>query len=395
MKTFFHSIKIILFSILVSISSDLISQNDLTPVCGTVTSAEALKYFNDIKPQLKNYQSQFLKSKSKGSNSKSVSKQYIPIKAHVIRSTDGEGGLDEYELEDVISNLNDVYADAYLEFFLYDGINYIDNDYYCQFKTSKEKSLVESNYVTNTINVYFANRVENAANENICGYTYNIPNYDVIVIQNSCATGNSSLLHEIGHYLSLIHTHGPDNTCMTKELVNGSNCSSEGDQICDTPADPKLTLCNVNNFCRYIGTETDANGDTFNPDTKNIMSYSLKGCRSQFTEQQLARMYAYYMSTKTYLAYGGNAKDVSETDTTNTSLSVKIYPNPISGNLIYVASETNENPENFEICNLMGQVFATGKLLNNQPINIGYLASGTYLMTIRSKNKKIVKKIIK
>ena len=125
---------------------------------------------------------------------------------------------------------------------------------------------------------------------------------------------------------------------MTKELVNGNNCSSDGDQICDTPADPKLTIQNINSFCRYIGTETDSNGDSYAPDTKNIMSYSMKGCRSHFSEQQLTRMYAYFMTTKSYLACGGENSETKIVKSTN----VKIYPNPITGDVIYVKQNNSE-----------------------------------------------------
>ena len=395
MKAFNQILKILFFSIFLSMSSHLLSQNNNEPVCGTETSTETLEYFNAIKPQLERFQSQFLNSKSNQNSSKSKSKNYIPIKAHVIRTTKGIGGMDEYEIKNAIASLNETFADAFMEFFLCDGINYIDNDAFYHFKSSEEKSMVEANYNVGVINIYFTDHIKNASEESICGYTYNKKDYDVIIMQNECASNNSSLAHELGHYFSLIHTHGPSNSCMTKELVNGNNCSSEGDQICDTPADPMLSTNNVNNFCRYIGTETDTNGDVFNPDTKNIMSYSMKGCRSHFTNEQLSRMYAYYMTTKTYLTCTDNSNAISKTEETKIT-NYKIYPNPISGDIIYIKfNNAIENPESFEISNLMGQVFMTGKLVNNQPINVGHLASGSYLMTLRSKDKKIVKRIIK
>lgn len=212
-------------------------------------------------------------------------------------------------------------------------------------------------------------------------------------MQNDCATNNSSLAHELGHYFSLIHTHGADNLCKTKELVNSSNCSSEGDQICDTPADPKLTSTNINNFCRYIGDETDVNGELFNPDTKNIMSYSMKGCRSHFSQEQFSRMYAYYMTEKSYLACG-DASDIDEIVEVSNASDIKIYPNPISGDVLYIKSNTADT-EFFEISNLMGQVFVSGKVTSNEPVHVNHLSSGTYLLTIKSKSSKISKRLIK
>ncbi|NCO62962.1 MAG: T9SS type A sorting domain-containing protein [Flavobacteriales bacterium] len=393
MKNFFHRIKSSLFSILLLISYYVSSQNNVEPVCGTVTSKETLHYFNTIKPQLKNFQLQFNTSKSTINSSKSITKNYIPIKAHVIRLSNGEGGLTEYDLNNAIADINQTFANAYMEFFLCKDINYIDSDRYFHFKSSEEKTLVEANYETGVINIYFTDHIKNSSDESICGYTYNKSNYDVIMMQNDCATNNSSLAHELGHYFSLIHTHGADNLCKTKELVNSSNCSSEGDQICDTPADPKLTSTNINNFCRYIGDETDVNGELFNPDTKNIMSYSMKGCRSHFSQEQFSRMYAYYMTEKSYLACG-DASDIDEIVEVSNASDIKIYPNPISGDVLYIKSNTADT-EFFEISNLMGQVFVSGKVTSNEPVHVNHLSSGTYLLTIKSKSSKISKRLIK
>ncbi|MEO8591406.1 MAG: M43 family zinc metalloprotease, partial [Flavobacteriales bacterium] len=81
------------------------------------------------------------------------------------------------------------------------------------------------------------------------------------------------LAHEVGHLLGLPHTH---DALFEPELVDGSNCTIGGDQICDTPADPNLSLPGMMNYfnCTYIGTGTDANGDAYTPQTTNIMCYS-------------------------------------------------------------------------------------------------------------------------
>ncbi|MBK6475449.1 MAG: hypothetical protein IPF95_12200 [Flavobacteriales bacterium] len=81
------------------------------------------------------------------------------------------------------------------------------------------------------------------------------------------------LAHEVGHLLGLPHTH---DALFEAELVDGSNCTIGGDQICDTPADPNLGLAGMIDYanCTYIGTSTDANGDPYMPQTTNIMCYS-------------------------------------------------------------------------------------------------------------------------
>jgi hypothetical protein len=83
-----------------------------------------------------------------------------------------------------------------------------------------------------------------------------------------------------------LHTHrgatlGDDNgngACL--ENIDGSNCTSCGDYICDTPADPYL-LYAVDADCVY----TLQSSSQFRPDTRNIMSYS--SCKTRFSPQQL------------------------------------------------------------------------------------------------------------
>jgi hypothetical protein len=81
------------------------------------------------------------------------------------------------------------------------------------------------------------------------------------------------------------------------ELVDGSNCATDGDQLCDTPADPTLECdstdpgYNVTAYpgCGYFGTETDPNADSYSPDTHQFMSYSCKLCRDSWTPEGEAR----------------------------------------------------------------------------------------------------------
>ncbi|WP_372755843.1 T9SS type A sorting domain-containing protein [Mariniflexile sp.] len=291
--------------------------------CGTVSTEKSQEYLNSIKPQLKIYEQAFIKQQFSKNSAIIGNANAIPIKAHIIRNSNGTGGLCVEDLNNAITSLNAIYASAFMEFFLCDNINYINEDTLCHFKKGDEKSLVEANNVAGLINIYFTEYIENNSDESICGYTDNEGRNDVIVMKNSCAINESSLAHEIGHFFSLVHTHGPDDTKST-ELVDGSNCDTDGDGICDTPADPKLTSKNVNNYCQYIGTTTDAHGHTYSPKVNNIMSYAYKACRTEFTQQQLARMYAYYLTAKSYLScpdFNANITvDVSET--CNESLTV-------------------------------------------------------------------------
>lgn len=316
MNIFKPALSIIFYSSMSLLCAHVFAQNNVES-CGTRTTTESIQYFNSIKPELNKYEQIFMQMKSATIKSQSKFINSIPVKAHVIRTLNGTDGLCEADINTAISNLNTIYADAYMEFFLCEGINFINDDKLCYIKKGDEKNLIETYNSPGLINIYFAENIVNEINEAICGYSDNQGRNDIIVIKNNCLANDSSLAHEMGHFFSLIHTHGPDSTKMTTEFVDGSNCNTDGDGICDTPADPKLTNKNVNNFCQYTGKETDAHGDVYTPDAGNIMSYAMKGCRNHFSKQQLARMHAFYMTAKNYLAcpdFNANfTVDVSQT----------------------------------------------------------------------------------
>jgi len=167
--------------------------------------------------------------------------------------------------------MNAYYINANIEFFACNSPNYIDNDSYYDFDSNDESAIGTANDVTNVINIYFFNTVTDASGP-LCGYAYFPGGPDRIIMTNSCATNSSTMSHEMGHYLSLYHTHGKSNAVLTDELVNGSNCPNTGDDLCDTPADPKLTGLVDAGTCLYTGAAFDANSDTYVPDPANIMS---------------------------------------------------------------------------------------------------------------------------
>ena len=97
--------------------------------CGLHTNEEEYRlYFQGIKKKSRILEQDFLNNRQDQSRSFNVVTS-LPIKAHIIRNTNGSGGLSESQLNDAIATMNGYYANAGLEFFLCDGINYIDNSY--------------------------------------------------------------------------------------------------------------------------------------------------------------------------------------------------------------------------------------------------------------------------
>jgi hypothetical protein len=220
----------------------------------------------------------------------------VPIKAHIVRTSNGTGGMTVADLNTEITRVNAFYANANIQFYLCNGINYINDDNLFSFddQSQAEENLLTANNVSNIINIYFTNM------QTYCGYAYFPGGPNVIVMENSCAINGSTLAHEIGHFFGLYHTH---DTSGGREFVNGANCSTAGDRLCDTPADPTLGGSNVNNTtnCQYTGTTLDPNGQAYTPDTRNVMSYSLKTCRTRFSAQQYARIAFIQQSQRAYL----------------------------------------------------------------------------------------------
>ncbi|MFK7949167.1 MAG: CARDB domain-containing protein [Saprospiraceae bacterium] len=231
--------------------------------------------------------------------SRSMLLDTVPYKIHVVRTSAGTGGISTTDLTSAFNIVNGYYANANLYFKQCGAINYIDNSTYYDFFTSDEANITGANNVTNVINIYFFNTVTTSAGSSLCGYAYFPGGADVIVMKNSCAINGSTLSHEIGHYFGLYHTHSTSNGT---EYVNGTNCSTTGDLLCDTPADPTLGTSNVNTSCVYTGTATDPLGATYTPDPTNIMSYSRKTCRTYMSPQQYARIAFTNLNQRSYLS---------------------------------------------------------------------------------------------
>jgi hypothetical protein len=229
--------------------------------------------------------------------------QYIVnITFHVVRRSDGTGGLDPARLVRALDDANLGFANSGIHFCWVGPTDYIDDDdFYYNIDTYAEIDDLRSiNVATHSVNVYFT---ENLGSEDgpLCGISsFTFSDVQGIVMDNDCTAINgdhSTFAHELGHYFDLFHTH---EACLDdngiphcQECADGSNCSSAGDLLCDTPADPGLGDGNVDRSCNYTGTERDpCNGAPYIPDPRNYMSYSRHACRNEFTDEQNSRALA-------------------------------------------------------------------------------------------------------
>jgi len=186
----------------------------------------------------------------------------INVFYHIVRSDSGNGGYSPNDLINITDNLNNAFSPHNIHFVQL-GFEYIDDSTYIEVhdfgsNTTEFGELVQINNYPNAINVYL---ITNALAVWIARANGIMSN--AIVIENQHAESHV-LSHEVGHCLNLWHTfHGSTaeppsaldpNAC--PENIDGSNCDTCGDYVCDTPAD-----ANTENIGGY------------SPDMTNIMSY--------------------------------------------------------------------------------------------------------------------------
>jgi len=141
----------------------------------------------------------------------------------------------------------------------------------------------------NCITIFYQTSLLKKGGGTYGGYAYGIPSNACSVAKGNI--GGTTISHEIGHCLGLIHTQ-ETNKNVNFENINGDNCSTVGDRVCDTPADPFERPCAQITACVYTGGCTDGNGQSnYTPPYNNIMSY---WCTStSFTNGQYARVNSY------------------------------------------------------------------------------------------------------
>ncbi len=227
--------------------------------------------------------------------------QYVPIHFHIVGSASGTGKARESNILDQICNLNADYLPLDIQFYLSphptQGIfDYsINNDNVYDQQTNS--FLMSNRKHAKALNVFVVNNAESG--NSLPGQTlaYYSTVWDWVVSRKDQinGSGNGTLSHEIGHFFSLLHTfHGWDqqpfdNTFASwpcapaispggvpTEKQDGSNCTTAGDYICDTPPDYNSGF-GWPNCSNYTGGAKDPMCELIDPDEQNYMGYFI-GC---------------------------------------------------------------------------------------------------------------------
>lgn len=316
----------------------------------------------------------------------------IPVKFHFIGTTNGLLFADSADIFEELDIVNTHFAGANIEFVHCGAINYIAENSYITFIKTVDEVLCDIHDKPGAINIYFAPNVERSDGTSLCGYAYNFGIKQRVLMDNGCSTNTSTLAHELGHSFSLLHTHSTSNG---QEFANGSNCSIAGDLLCDTPADPRLDNDSVTSDCEYIGTETDNQGNTYDPDTKNLMSYSRKACRNLFSDMQLLQMEAYNSIEGSILEC---TPDVLPTPTEELYglLNIEVFPNPSQASIFVKNIPTDAH---LELIDMTGEILwntTTDQAIDQYELTtFQSLANGVYMLRVQANEKTFTQKLIR
>ncbi|NRB46443.1 MAG: hypothetical protein HRU41_02140 [Saprospiraceae bacterium] len=222
--------------------------------------------------------------------------------AHIPKDSLGEIYIREDQVQAAIDTMNVYFAPICARFELCE-FNIIENFQYATPANANEWQQMKVKYQQNNrIDVFIVLDIPWAPFD--CGYSdlggIEFPQRDAIMLKLPCVIElPKSLSHEMGHYFGLLNTYGTQNSA--PELVDGSNCETAGDLICDTPADPfvpgdtlRPKYLHDNLPCRFVFEGRDPAGQYYIPDVGNMMTLYPDTCRCGFTQQQFQKMVEKY-----------------------------------------------------------------------------------------------------
>lgn len=244
----------------------------------------------------------------------------VKVQFHVVCSgpTTASAPVTLAQINNALAFVNTKFAPAQLNFTHCGSIDYIfDSPLYNTFTRSEIHQMQIGKYdKTHCINIYYFHNIEYGS---IDGFTYipssvtyayiNDYSHTRINLATDDAHGPVNLAnvmaHEMGHFFGLYHTNGDQAPGYTDELVNGTNSTTNGDFIGDTPADPAIDLYHSPNGspcvyptgspnCSSSPSFCDINSQIYTPLADNIMYPSPFDCNINFTQGQIDVIYDTY-----------------------------------------------------------------------------------------------------
>lgn len=220
---------------------------------------------------------------------------YVPVKFHLTSKNNGAGRISEVRVLRQLCELNEDYESYGFQFFLKDGtFNYINNTTVYENHAQTINTIMSFQKDNRALNIWITETADYGGGGLGTTLAYYDPFKDWIVIgKNYINDDDATLSHEIGHFFSLDHPfhnfHGGDpygdeadevgvpaptsQGGYQNEKMDGSNCETAGDGLCDTPPDYNNGLSW--NGCTFTSNVLDPDGTPINPNENLYMSYFL------------------------------------------------------------------------------------------------------------------------
>ncbi len=223
----------------------------------------------------------------------------VSVVAHIVRDSLGNPNITEDSILVAMDTTNSFFKPICLEFEICE-FRYIDNFQYDLVMSPNYWEEMQVKYhQNNRLNLFFVDNIAYLPFD--CGYAdiagIQEMNALGVMVKKGCVSFDTKwIAHELGAYMGLLDTFEGNGS----ELVNGENCETEGDEVCDTPADPYVKGEMIANYissqdsCRFINAKQDANGEYYKPHVANVMSQYPSFCACGFTYGQLLKMATIY-----------------------------------------------------------------------------------------------------